>query len=240
MPPASVRQVKTMDANEYLEGILADSYRREVIQEENLARSLPSFATALAVLAIFLGVMRPALPGLDWSVYSLVIYSILSLLGFCAFLAIVFLLWSLWPRSFAYLMRESELNAYMRDLRRYYRHSELTREEAEEAIAADVRDVMIEQYAECAICNRAHNAFRTSARAAAFVALLAALTFSFVMMAALFIHDGMKGQRDVGPLERKHRGIATEELRARQADGANLLQAGTSADAAHAQGRLDA
>lgn len=229
-----------MDANEYLEGILADSYRREVTQEEDLARSLPSFATALAVLAIFLGVMRPALPGPSWSFFPIAIYSILFILGICAFLAVLFLLGALWPRRFAYLMRESELNTYMRDLRRYYRHTELTLAEVEDAIAADVRDTMIEQYAECAICNRANNTQRASARAASLAALLAALAFAFVMIAALLIHDGMKGQRDAGSVERKHRSVATQELRARQAHGADLLQARTPSHAACAQGRLDA
>jgi hypothetical protein len=228
-----------MDTNEYLERILAESYQREVNQEEYLARSLPSFATALAVLGIFLEVARPAIPALSWSLFSIAIHAILLVSGTCAFIAILLLLWALWPRSFAYLMRENELNAYMRDLRRYYRHAELTLAEVEEAIAADVRDAMIEQYAECAIRNRANNAARANARASALAALLVALTFAFAMLAALLIHDGMKGNRDVAAAERKHRSASTEELRARQEDRANLLQASTPAPAAAAQGRLD-
>jgi len=228
-----------MDANEYLEMILADSYRREVAQEENLARSLPSFATALAVLAIVLGVLRPAIPALSWSLFSLAIYSILLFLGIFAFLAVIFLLRTLWPRSFAYLMRENELNAYIRNLRRYYRHAELAPAEIEEAIAADVRDAMIEQYAEGAIRNRANNAERAGARSCALSALLAALAFAFLMIAALLIHDGMKGGRDVGSAEREYRSTPSQELRARQEDGADLLQAAAAADAKGAQRRLD-
>ena len=228
-----------MDANEYLERILADSYQREINQEENLARSLPSFATGLAVLAIFLGVARPAIPALAWSPFSIAIYAILLVLGICTFFAILFLLWALWPRSFAYLMRENELNSYMRSLRRYYRHSELTLAEVEEAVAADVRDAMIEQYAECAIRNRASNSARANARASALAALLLALILAFVMIATLLIHDGMKGHRDVAAAERKHRSASTQELRARQEDRTDLLQADTPTYAAAAQGRLD-
>jgi hypothetical protein len=229
-----------MDANEYLEKILADSYRREVTQEERLARSLPSFATTLAVLAIIVGVLRPAIPMLSWSLFSVGIHSILLFLGVCAFLAILFLLRALWPRSFAYLMRENELNAYIRNLRRYYRHTDLATAEIEEAIAADVRDAMIEQYAEGAIRNRANNAERASARGYALSALLAALAFAFLMIAALLVHDGMRGIRDVGSAERGYRSTPSQELRARQEDGADLLQAGAAADAKGAQGRLDA
>ena len=68
----------------------------------------------------------------------------------------------------------------------------------EEAVAAGVRDAMIEQYAECAMRNRANNAARANARALAHAALLAALAFAFETIAALLIHDGMKGDRDAG------------------------------------------
>lgn len=229
-----------METNEYLEGILADSYRHEVDQEELLARSLPSLATALAVLAILLAVALPEIPMLAWSPYSIVVYLILAFLAISAFLAILFLVWALWPRRFAYLMRESDLSSYMRNLRRYYRHTELSPAEIEEAVAADVRDAMIEQYAEGAIRNRANNAERAGARSGALAALLAALAFAFLMMAALLIHDGLKGHRDVGAAQRGYRSVASQELGPRQADGADLLQAGTTAHAAGAERRLGA
>jgi hypothetical protein len=98
---------------------------------------------------------------------------------------------------------------------------------------------MIEQYAECAIRNRASNSARANARASALAALLLALILVFVMIAALLIHDGMKGDPDVAAAGRKHHSASTEELRARQEDRTDLLQAVTPTHAAAAQGRLD-
>jgi len=59
-----------MDANEYLEKIVAESYKREIDQEENVVRSLPFVAAALAVLATIMIFLRSYIP-----LYSLVFES---------------------------------------------------------------------------------------------------------------------------------------------------------------------
>jgi hypothetical protein len=46
---------------EYLEKFIADSFKRESDQEENVVRSLPFFATSLGVLAASVGLVRGAL-----------------------------------------------------------------------------------------------------------------------------------------------------------------------------------
>jgi hypothetical protein len=54
-----------MDANEYLETLVADSYKRELDQEENVVRSLPFAAAALAVVSTIMVVIRAMFrPGL--------------------------------------------------------------------------------------------------------------------------------------------------------------------------------
>ncbi len=48
---------------EHLERLFADAFKREVDQEENVARTLPFFATAIGTILATIGLLRPASPG---------------------------------------------------------------------------------------------------------------------------------------------------------------------------------
>ncbi|WP_298720532.1 hypothetical protein [uncultured Ferrovibrio sp.] len=90
---------------EYLEKLLADSYKKENDGEENVARSLPFFAASLALLAATLGAIRTEAPPLDITRESLVFWILIALI----FVAIGFVLFHLYqavrPRSFKYLSK---------------------------------------------------------------------------------------------------------------------------------------
>jgi hypothetical protein len=51
-----------MKLNEYLEKLGADSYKREIDQEENVVRSLPFAATFLVLLASVLAFIADYIP----------------------------------------------------------------------------------------------------------------------------------------------------------------------------------
>jgi ABC-type antimicrobial peptide transport system permease subunit len=68
----------TGQAAEYLEKIVADGFRRELEQEENVVRSLSFFATSLGVLVAFLGLATPLLPPLAAEPVAVAAYAALA------------------------------------------------------------------------------------------------------------------------------------------------------------------
>ncbi len=60
-----------MEGDEYLEKIVAASYAREVDQEENVFRTLPFAATALAIIFTFVVFIKNDVPGpFGWSLWA--------------------------------------------------------------------------------------------------------------------------------------------------------------------------
>ncbi len=176
-----------MDSTEYLESVVGDSYRREGDQEENVARSLPFFAAALALLVTLIGLVRNDLPLVDSSAFSIVTYGCLCLASLLILLGLACLLAAVWPRRFAYIASEDLLVKYADELRAYYGHAGATAEEIEKAVVADLRQTLTDQYARGAIRNRSNNAARLRARGFAATFLVAALAVAFVLVVAIMI-----------------------------------------------------
>lgn len=229
-----------MDVDEYIEKLVADAYRREGEQEENVARSLPFFAASLAVLATVLGLVRAVLPPIELSTYSIISYG--CLIGIAA--AVILVIWHLgiavWPRRFEYLMSESDLRAYTDQLREFYSHTHANSDDIEAAVLDDLRTSMIEQYAKGAMQNRANNVARTRARSFALTALVVALGFAFGLIGAILMNDiFVKGDGRHGP-----KSAATDRASpevgcgARQHDGPVCPQAANPAHAHCDQGRM--
>lgn len=103
------------DALTYIEKSLADSYRKEIDQEENVWRSLPFFATTIALQIAALGQFNSLLPPLG-TVYSVVAIGLLSLTGVLMLTALALLVACIKPAKFRYIAREPELFHYAEDL----------------------------------------------------------------------------------------------------------------------------
>ena len=228
-----------MTPDEYLERIFSDAYKRESDQDENVARSLPFFAAALTLLATTLGLVRPAIPPFEVAAYPLVAYAALLGIGITVVLVLCFLLVAVRPRRFAYLASEAELRRYADDLRSFYQHAEAGAEAIDDAVVADVRKLLLDQYAAAAMQNRANNMARMLARTRATTALVIALFCAFALIGAILMQEiAAKGNGgDEGGQQGDRRG-ATVGGDPRQGDRSDPPQAGTAADAVRDQRRL--
>jgi hypothetical protein len=103
------------DALSYIEKFLADAYRKEIDQEENVWRSLPFFATTIALQIAALGQFISWLPPLG-TVFSLFAIALLSVSGLLMLTALVLLALCIKPAKFQYAAREPLVFRYAEDL----------------------------------------------------------------------------------------------------------------------------
>jgi hypothetical protein len=99
----------------YIERTLAESYRKEIDQEENVWRSLPFFAATLALqlAALFQVVDKLPDPSTAAGRVSAVL---LTTSGLAVVVAILLLAASIYPARFDYIASETELLDYARQL----------------------------------------------------------------------------------------------------------------------------
>lgn len=175
---------------EHLERTFADAYRREVEQEENVWRSLPFFATALAVqLAALVGV-RDWLSGVtgvaSWAAAALLLAAAGAFLSALGFLAA-----SIAPAEFRYVSREPDLLAYAEALRAAEARYGADAADGGDAVAAPdphaaasaLRRTLARQYAVAADHNRAVNRRRAARRTRAGLATLASVLLLMALVA---------------------------------------------------------
>ncbi|PWC37173.1 hypothetical protein [Azospirillum sp. TSO22-1] len=182
-------------AAEYLEKLFTDSFKREWDQDENVVRSLPFFATALALSVTLLGLAGEALPPFEFSPSSFRFYVLMLegalLSGVLWTLASV--LWHLFAaiRARTYIIPppETELIAWTEQIRAFHSAAGLSGTDLERAIVGDLRDLMIQEYAKAAMNARANNVKRLFARTQALSRLIMALTLSFAIAVVIFV-DG--------------------------------------------------
>ena len=175
---------------EYLEKVVADGFKREFDQEENVVRSLPFFATSLGVLASAIAFARPALCPPVLQPFSIAIYACLALLAFAIIAVFRYLLKAIMPRQFQYLMGEHALIHYAEQLSNFYAtEEEGAATDVETAIIDDLREAVTTQLATAAEASRAINFARLGARAKALVALVIAILLAFVILAGILIRD---------------------------------------------------
>lgn len=179
--------------DKYLEAVFEERYKRQLEQEENVSRTLPFFAAALAVLANIIGLLRPSIPSFSMSVFALAVHACLAGLGFSILYSIVALWFAVRRKEFYYPTQEDEVRAYVAGLREYYASLGLSEAEIEGKIIADLRGMMIDQYARSAMHNRRINDARVTARAAAATSLMYGLGFAFGLLVIIFIHDAVYG-----------------------------------------------
>ena len=98
----------------HIEKTLADSYRKEIDQEENVWRSLPFFAAVLAFQITALSLLLSRLPMAGTGVWLDAICATV-LMSLCILIALGFLALSIVPEKFTYVADEPALLAYAQE-----------------------------------------------------------------------------------------------------------------------------
>ena len=201
-----------MILQEYLEKIANERYVRQLDEQENVARTLPFFAAALAVLANVINYIRTSIPPFGKDYYSVGIYLIFLLLGLSSLYSIFTLWYAVRRREFIYPATESELAQYIQDLQKHYETLSLTPEQTDAAIISDVRQLLIEQHTRAAFHNRRNNDRRSTARASAATSLVAALGLAFILLVSIFVHDAIPGATNAGAAQPAARPTGTQSF----------------------------
>ncbi len=98
-----------------------DGYKQQLTDEENVPRSLPFFAAALAVLVAIAAAAKSAIPTPSLLLYPLTIWGLLVLLAVALICVFAFLLTAVRKRRFSYVMDEVAIGKYVADLREHYK-----------------------------------------------------------------------------------------------------------------------
>ncbi len=170
----------------HIERMLADAYRREIEQEENIWRSLPFFGATLALQLTALFQVVDRLPPFGtWTGRAALL--LLAVSAGCSLAALSFLAASIYPARFDYLAKEAALLDYA---------TELMRDEADPAQAAGdpfsavvtLKTTLARQYAVATDHNRQINKRRERRRSIAGLATIAAVLSTFLLVATAFAH----------------------------------------------------
>jgi len=176
-------------ARSHIEKTLAEAYRKEIDQEENVWRSLPFFAATLAfqLAALFNMVERLPASGTTLWVEARVL---LSLSTVATLIALGYLAASIFPAEFSYIAPEPDLLAYADALDRDEQDATgrgLAPIDAEAVLKA----MLARQYAVAADKNRRVNQRRARWRSIAGLATLASVfaTIALVVLVVLtYVH----------------------------------------------------
>lgn len=182
-----------MESDEYLEKIVAASYAREIEQEENVFRTLPFAAAALAIIFSFIVLIKSDVPGQVDGVYPIVIWVMLSLFWIVIAVSLCFLWLAIAARPLQYLSRPDELYQYVAELRNYYTALGIPVAQVGQHIIADLRTLMIEQYALGAVHNQRINERRLRARTRSFQTLVVALVLAVATVVIIMGHKLARG-----------------------------------------------
>jgi hypothetical protein len=200
----------------YIERTLAESYRKEIDQEENVWRTLPFFAATLALqLAALLQVVtKMPDPTTPLGKASL---AFLMLAGVATLVALGFLAVSIFPRRFEYIAREPDLLAYAHDLIAYEANPANQAQPQPVSALLTLKLELADQYAQAADHNRRINARRQKYRSWAGLAALCSVLLTVILVACTSLHyvdgPGNKDRADV--IQQGDRAAAAQHERGR-------------------------
>jgi hypothetical protein len=170
----------------YIEQTLADSYRKEIDQEENVWRSMPFFAATLALQVTALVQILNKFPN-PATVFGSASSGLLALAALLDLVALGFLSLSIWPRRFNYIASEPDLLAYAEELIRHEeeRKKDESPRQREVALVA-LKWELARQYAVGADHNRQINKRRERWRNRAGLAIVFSVLVTFFLVATTY------------------------------------------------------
>lgn len=178
-----------MKADEYLESVFKEAFKRELEVDENVARTLPFFAATLALVVTLYGYATTKLPTLQLGFLSLLLHLLLITGAACLAGVVYSLFQAVRAREYRIPPKETEHIAWAESLKSFYAEQGMNPAAADEKVASDLRARMLVEFAEGVEHNRAANAPKLKARAQGFTLLVAALGIAFLMIAIIFTAD---------------------------------------------------
>jgi hypothetical protein len=171
----------------YIEKTLADSYRKEIDQEENVWRSLPFFAATLALQLAALFQIVDKLPRPDSFLGWLAIF-FLAVAGGATLVSLSYLAASIYPQRFDYVAKEPALLEYARELIRTEQASGDQEQEDPFSALVTLKTEVARQYAQAADHNRQINKGRERLRSTAGLAALGSVLMTVFLVATAYAH----------------------------------------------------
>lgn len=171
----------------HVEKTLADAYRREIDQEENVWRSLPFFTATLAleVTAIFQVLNR--LPPLEhWTGIASLLFLVLS--GSFALVALILLAASVKPAEFIYVTMEVALLDYTEGLIRDEQGLRDRSPQDQFSAVTTLKSSLARQYAEATVHNRQINRIRDRSRSIAGLLIIFSVLATLLLVATSLAH----------------------------------------------------
>lgn len=171
----------------HIEKTLADSYRKEIDQEENIWRSLPFFAATLALQLAALFQLIERLPPLGTAL-GWVTLVLLAISVACSLAALSFLAASIFLAKFRYIAKDTELLEYALELIKD------GQDPANQALAEPMdplitlKGTLARQYARATDHNRQINKRREKRRSIAGLATIAAVISTLMLVVVTFAY----------------------------------------------------
>ena len=171
----------------HIEKTLADSYRKEIDQEENTWRSLPFFAATLALQLAALFQLLDRLPplgtGLGWAALALLVISVA-----CSVVALSILAASIYPAKFQYIAKDADLLDYaLKLIRDEQDPANLAQAEPMNPLVT-LKGTLAWQYSVATDHNRQINKRREKRRSIAGLATIAAVVSTLMLVAVTFAY----------------------------------------------------
>ena len=169
----------------HIEKTLADSYRKEIDQEENIWRSLPFFAATLALQLAALFQVIERLPS-GRTLPALLIYTLLTTAVGCSLGALGFLASSIFPAKFRYLATDSAILEYALGLIKDEQHPDNHNRAVPVVALQSLKSDLAVQYALATDHNRQINKRRERRRSVAGLLTLSSVVSMLVLVGATF------------------------------------------------------
>jgi len=175
------------EALSHIEKTLADTYRKEIDQEENVWRSLPFFATTVALQLATIAQFISRLPSLR-SQFCWISLGLLGLTVIMMLVAVAFLFACIFPAKFAYIAKETELLLFTQNLISYEQSLSLAGA-APPATTFDavetLKITLANQYGATTVHNRRINKRRELFRAIAGLALVLSMLTTLMFVSSI-------------------------------------------------------
>ncbi|QDZ06559.1 hypothetical protein FPZ24_02955 [Sphingomonas panacisoli] len=168
------------ETSEYLGGIIADAFKREVDADDAVWRSLPFFAAIIGLaIAVLPAVYRTAWEISDrpWWIAAMVVFAIAIL---CFTISGYWFWIVIRPREYIYPPPPDQVLTYAEELAEYYRSRRMSDERRDLAVRNDLRDFMLRQLAEATANNRRNNNAKALARSQVLIFVMAGFLLAFL------------------------------------------------------------
>ena len=171
----------------YIEKTLADSYRKEIDQEENIWRSQPFFAATLALQLAALFQIVDKIPALT-TVMGLISIVLVGAAGLCTLTSLGFLAASIYPQRFDYIAKQGALLTYAWDLMRDEEASGDDPRPDPFSALVTLKTEIARQYAQATDHNQKINKLRERRRSIAGLAALGSVLMTVFLVATTYAH----------------------------------------------------